>query len=87
MHPDGISGMVGGLPLRYTSTRALLYHIPGVGLLCSGQANRPLDVSVCADGAELKGVGETAAVRGNRATHLKLCNGSIGQLIYTEYVM
>ena len=82
MHPDGISGMVvGGLPLR------LLYHIPGVGLLCSGQANRPLDLSVCEDGAELKGVGETAAVRGNRATHLKLCAGSIGQLIYIEYVM
>ena len=82
MHPDGISGMVvGGLPLR------LLNHIPGVGRLSSGQANRPLDLSVCADGAELEGVGETAAVRGNRAAHLKLCNGSIGQLSNTEYVM
>ena len=57
-HTDGVSGMVvGGLPLR------LLYHIPGVGLLCSGQA-RPLDGTVCADCAELKGVRETAAVRG-----------------------
>ncbi len=29
--------------------------------------------------AGLKGVGETAAVKGNRATHLKLCGGSMGQ--------
>ena len=29
--------------------------------------------------AGLKGVGETAAVRGNRATHRKLCGGSLGQ--------
>ena len=29
--------------------------------------------------AGLKGVGETAAVEGNRATHLKLCSGSLGQ--------
>ena len=80
IRPDGISGMVvGDLPLR------LPYHILGVGLSGSVQA-RPLDVLVCADSAELKGVGETAAVRGNRATHLKLCNGSIGQLIYTEYI-
>ena len=45
--------VVGGLPLR------LLYRIPGVGLLCSGQA-RLLDVLVCADCVELMGEGETA---------------------------
>ncbi len=31
--------------------------------------------------AGLMGVGETAAVKGNRATHLKLCGGSLGQLL------
>ena len=29
--------------------------------------------------AGLKGVGEKAAVKGNRATRLKLCGGSLGQ--------
>ena len=31
----------------------------------------------------LKGVGEMAAVKGNRATHLRLCAGSMGQLLST----
>ena len=35
--------------------------------------------------AGLKGVGETAAVKGNRATHLKLCGGSLGQLLVHRY--
>ena len=64
------------IPLRLYFDKAelektLLYHVPGVGLLWSGDINESLDVSVCADCVEVKGVGETAAVRGNRATHLK----------------
>ncbi len=35
--------------------------------------------------AGLKGVGETAAVKGNRATHLKLCGGSLGQPLVHRY--
>ena len=55
----------------HTQTRTLLYHLPGVGLLWSGQTNESLAVSVCVDCVEVKRVGETAAVKGNRATHLK----------------
>ena len=35
-------------------------------------SKQSLDVSVCVDCVEVKGVGETAVVRGNRATQLKL---------------
>ena len=54
----------------HTQTRTLLYHLPGVGLLWSGQTNESLAVSVCVDCVEVKRMGETAAVKGNRATHL-----------------
>ena len=47
--------------------------------LVGGQTDRPVDVSACVEFVKLMGVGETAALRGNRATHLKLCAGSLGQ--------
>ena len=37
--------------------------------------------------AGLKGVRETAAVKGNRATHFKLCGGTLGQpLVHIQQV-
>ena len=57
-------------------THILLHHLPGVGLLLGGQT----DVLACVDCViELKGVEETAAMKGNRAPCLILCAGSLRQ--------
>ena len=50
-----------------TYTHTLLYHLPGVSLLWSGQTNESLAVSVCVDCVEVKGVGETAATQGEQS--------------------
>ena len=88
LQPDCLSGMVVWLcetsharmhTHTHTHTHTLLHHLPGVGLLLGGSTDGPRDVSACVDCVKLKLMGETAAVRGNRATNLKLYAGSLGQ--------
>ena len=69
----------------YTHINALFHHLPGVGLLWTGPTNESPDVSVCVECVELKWVGEIAAVKRNRATHLKLCGSSFEQPLYSTY--
>ena len=79
LQPEWWFGYVRLQTHTYTHIHTLLHHLPGVGLLVGGQTDRPVDVSACVEFVKLMGVGETAALRGNRATHLKLCAGSLGQ--------